>query len=145
MPFAHRYHAQVNYQTGFVWKNTGLPPGIILKIKKLRLKEKTPVQDLFFAFFRNGKIGKFSPKNRKISQIHTRKDKKKNLKISQCLKIKSHKIWLKKETLLRGYFNFFLISILLLYKKIGEFYSRSWNLQFFISDIFLKNRKLQSR
>lgn len=80
MPFAHRYHAQVNYQTGFVWKNTGLPPGIILKIKKLRLKEKTPVQDLFLHFFGMEKLAKFPQKIEKIVKFIPEKTKRKILK-----------------------------------------------------------------
>jgi hypothetical protein len=78
MPFAHRYHPHVNYQTDFLWKNTGLPPGIIFKIKKLSLKEKTPVQDPFFQIFGMENLAKFPPENRKISQIHTRKEKEKS-------------------------------------------------------------------
>ncbi len=113
MPFGHRYHAQVNYRTGFLWKNTGLSPGIIFKIKKLSLKEKSPVQDLFFNFLVCGKFGKISPKIEKLVKF-TPEKKKKNPKIPQILKIKSHKIWLKKETLLRGYFNFFKLQFIII-------------------------------
>jgi hypothetical protein len=52
--------------------------GSFLKIKKLSLKEKTPVQDLFFNFLVCGKFCKVSPKNSKISQIRTRKEKEKS-------------------------------------------------------------------
>jgi hypothetical protein len=50
------------------------------------------------------KLAKFPQKIEKLVKF-TPEKKKKNPKISQILKIKSHKIWLKKETLLRGYFN----------------------------------------
>jgi hypothetical protein len=51
-------------------------------------------------------LAKFPQKIAKLVKFTSEK-KKKNPKISQFLKIKSHKIWLKKETLLRGSFKFF--------------------------------------
>jgi len=61
-----------------------------------------------------GKLAKFPPKIAKLVKF-TPEKKKENLKISQNLKIKSHKIWLEIETLLRGYFNFLKLQFIIIF------------------------------